>query len=348
MAQTSGRDIPWTSEEVKQATAGYGEEISRCLVRLTAFAETKLHGSREELLRILGYPDWTTVTRVFTGKYEKPENFFETRVKPALKIVRASSYVGFVDTEVTANIKEMLDLCRDLQTMVAIVGGAGRSKTEAVRDWQLANRSTAVYVDAEPIGGVKAFLIDMARQLGLSHKGAILDLKNAIEAKFERQSGVILIDEVVRILPSSPSPRSAGATILNFLQRLHDHYGVSVAWIATDIFDEAFGDPRLIKYMAQLHRRIDYWYRIPERVSKSETKAICTAFCPPEAPPDRAFLDYAHDLTQTPDGVGPLFSFLRHARLVANLRNEDIALPHLENAVKFCRSRATGKTGTAK
>ncbi len=329
--------VPWTPKDVEANTAAYPEHVRRGLVAVAEYADRRLYGSRRALVDLLApgekKPDWTTVSRNFQGKYENPEPFYREYVEGALKIIAADAD-KYVATPVARRIRQTLELCRDMHTMVAVFGGPGRSKTFVGQDFA---RSTpgAIYVDCPTVGGVGAFLLEIGSKINTGTVGMTLAaLAGAIENNMDGRN-IIVVDEVVRILPATANPHGPGVKCMNFLQRLHDTRGVSVAFLATDVFADTFKNPALIKYMAQMRRRIEYEYEIPP-VSRAEVKLIVSSFVD-EAP--EPFLEYAMEVASGPGGVGPLFTYLRHARLLAEFHQEPIGAAHFDSAVTFCRAR---------
>lgn len=334
MANPRREYLPWTAADVAQMTADYPADLREPLVELSRYVDEHLHGSPKGLTDLLTTdtaPDWTTVARVFQGKYDNPRRFVEDRVLPALKRARAD-VTGYVDLPVSRQIRECLDMWSDLGACGEICGGAGRSKSYTAYEWHLDN-PYSIYIDCPAVGGVGAFLRELAKELGIGSSGTLDSLAWSIEQKLDKRN-VLLVDEVARVLPASGNPHSAGVKALNFLQRLHDRQGVSVIFIATDIFDQTFQDCRLEKYLAQLHRRIRYRYQIPA-VTAEEVACICRAFAPA---PSRDLVKEAFRIGTGPDGIGPLFAYLRDASLLATARQEPLDLDHLAAAMVFART----------
>lgn len=325
--------LPWSAADVADMTQHYAAEWREPLIEVARYIEARQHSSPEALIKLLTTdkaPDWTTITRIFTGKYENPEAFIKTRVVPALKIVRSDT-TGYVPLPVSQKIQELLTMWAQMNTMAEIVGGAGRSKTFSCYDWHLDN-PYSIYVDCPAVGGTGAFLREIASQMGISQSGTLDVLASNIEAKLDKRN-ILFIDEVARILPASANPHSSGAKALNFLQRLHDQQGVTVIFVATDIFEQTIADHRLEKYMAQLNRRIKYRYVIPA-VSREEVAMICRAF-DPDAGIDLARA--AYDVATGPMGIGPLFEYLTNARLLADRRGDRLSVQHFREATIYSR-----------
>jgi hypothetical protein len=325
----------------------YAPDELAVLVEIAEYAETRLHLNRPALVDLLsagGAPDWTTVQRVFAGRYDKPGPFIQSRCLPALKMIRAD-VAGFVETPVVRDITSCLEQWSRDHVMAEIVGTAGRSKTFAAREWHLDNPDS-VYIDCPAVGGIGAFLREIARQIGAATSGSLDHLSENIRGKLDKRN-TLLVDEVARILPSTPNPRSPEVRILNFLHRLHDKNGVTVVFIATDIFDDTFSDYKLEKFLAQLHRRILYRYEIP-KVSTREIFLIVRAFRPDVdkgKAADMALLKEAMQIGSGPDGIGPLFVFLKNAKLLADAHGESLRVEHLQDATKYSRNRiASGRS----
>jgi len=333
--------VPWSDADVEEATRDYSEDVRQALMEVARYTEERLHSNPQALIDLLTTdanrpPDWTTITRVFMGRYDNPEPFVRERVLPALKVIRSDT-TGYVDTPVSRKIRELLDIWCQMNTMAEIVGPAGRSKTFTCYDWHLSN-PYSIYLDCPAVGGTGAFLREIAGQMGIAKSGTLDTLAANIEAKIDKRN-VIFVDEVVRILPATANPHSAGAKALNFLQRLHDRQNVTVIFIATDVFDETMSDHRLEKYMAQLNRRIQYRYPIPA-VTKQEVAAIVKAY---RRDADADLCRAAYNVAQGPMGIGPLFSYMTNAKLLAEHRSEALAADHLREAMTYARKVTTGK-----
>lgn len=342
MAKIARDLVPWTARDVAEMTARYSEEHRRVLCEIARYTDERLHGDRMALVDLLttdSAPDWTTISRVFAGTYDKPDTFIRTRCVPALKVIR-SNMAGHVVTPVVQEITDCLELWSQQHVMAEIVGPAGRSKTHTCREWHL-DHPDSVYLDCPTEGGLGAFLRELARQVQVSTSGTLDALSEGIRAKMDKRN-TLIVDEVARILPSSANPRNPQVKMLNFLQRLHDLQGVTVVFVATDIFDDTFSDWRLRKYLAQLHRRIIYRLEIP-KVTKAEILAIARGFLADVDPgdeQDRELLTLCLEIGSTEDGIGPLFAYLQNARLLADGRGERLSAGHLRTAAKYARNRA--------
>lgn len=327
--------VPWTARDVAERCDLYPAEIREALVQVAEYTDRRLHNQRQALIDLLTTdrpPDWTTVSRVFTGSYEKPLPFVQERVIPALKIIRRNA-TGLIETPVFCEITRCLDLWSEMHVMAEIIGGAGRSKTVAAREWHLSHPDS-IYLDCPAVGGAGAFLRELATELQIGTSATLDKLAVAIETRIDKRN-VLIVDEIARILPTSANPHGPGVKTLNFLQRLHDRQGVTVIFVATDIFDETFNQLGLIRYLAQLHRRILFRYQIPA-VDNREIACIVRAFNP-EASVD--LLREAKALGSGPDGVGPLFAYLNNARLLADEAGVPVDVEHLRESAKYSKDR---------
>ena len=329
---------------IQDGIGGYTEEQQDLLQWAVSYGRHDLGNSRDRLCQAIGC-DWTTLTRVLTGKYGAAIETFCDKIKD-LQVVAAESFeTGFVETVVTRRICELLDyaLSGDLDggKVVMIVGPTGRSKSETVKHWcRQNNHGRSVYIDCPESGGLSSFFRELAIQTGVNVNRSTNEIRDRLIKSFNRRR-ILVIDEVARLLPSRRVERVPPQ--LDFIRRLHDVRRCAVAMVATPIFDHEMNSGWLQMYMEQMIGRCDPLI-VPAEPRRDEIRDICTAYV---KRPSKELVALALQISREKGRLRVLFDLMKKAGVVARKRGEDLDVKHLDAAYQRRKNRTVWPEDTA-
>jgi len=273
--------------------------------------------------------DWTTVTRVMTGKYEASIANFMKKVRDLRRRVSESAATGFVETIVTRRICDHLDyaLAGDIRggKMVIISGPTGRSKTGAVRHWCHGNNhGRSCYIDSPESGGYHTFLYEVCRRFRINTGRKTADMRDRVFKAFNRRR-ILVLDEANRLMPGSHQniPR-----IFEFVRRLRDLRRCAVAVIINPAAYNNMTSGAMAGYFEQFLGRSDPLI-IPDKVFRAEAEAICSAFV---SRPARPLVDLALAIANEPGRLRVLFDLLAKAKLLSDHKDAKLSVEHLQTA----------------
>lgn len=326
LGQGDSFNIP--QHTILQGIARYAAEDQEDLLWLAGYIRDRLGNSRREAQAALN-ADWSTIIRILAGKYSASiANFMDSVRHLKRKAEAAMDRTEFVETIVTRKIFAACDLAKNMNAVVHICGGTGRSKTHAVREWQRRNNhGRAIYVDVPVLGGVYALMHEIATRTNVSVKRRGNDLIHSLLNSFDHRHTIIL-DEATRLMNQGRFARDVKA--LEFVRRLHDVRGVGLVFVSTDVFRREMESGALSDYLEQFVGRIEEPLRIPEKVSMQEAGEICRHFNP-EA--DIELIRLAAKVANDRGRVRNLFRLLRQALLLARAKREALSVAHLKAAV---------------
>lgn len=312
--------------------AGYPDDVQGDLVWFVGYVREALNGSSRAAEEAVGY-SYTTIYRILRGQYGAAIDEFIEAVRRLRRRVKVEAGVHFVETEVTRRVWAELDYCRDQNAMIHITGPTGRGKTAVVKQWQLANNhGRAVYIDVPVISGLRALLVEMAKASGIGQGRRTADLADRVQAAFDHRN-VIVLDEVARLVPNE----GHNVRCLEFLRRLHDRQRVGLAFISTPQFTDDLTSGRLSAYLEQFLGRMEDPLRLPANLLAAEAAAIAAAFAG-QADPELAAMIIKVERAEG-GHLRTLYRLLRHAKLLADSRNERVTITHLAAAIKRRRQR---------
>ena len=323
-----GDHININRTDVLAGVAAYPKEAQEDLLWLHGYALDALRGSRSALVEWLGV-DWTTVWRIWRGKYDADIASFLGRLRHRRQQVVASSRTGFVETPVTQRIFATCDIARAQNAIVMVIGRSGRCKTHSVREWRSRNNhGRSHYVECPVSGGFRALLESIAKAAGIGVGRPNNELMGLIERAFDYRN-TLIFDEIARLLPS----KNANIAALEFIRRLHDSCGCGIVLVATDIFPREMRNGRLAEWFEQLYGRIEVTLTIPDKVTRAECAAICEAFAQADPPAD--LVTEARKIANSPGRVRLLFTLLKSASMLAAAKGEPLSGAHLAAARDF-------------
>lgn len=311
--------------EVLSGIAGYSKEDQENLLWLHGYALDMLHGSRSALVDWLQI-DWTTITRIWRGKYEADIGKVMAKIRHQRRKAELSRDSGFVETVTTRKIFSVLDAVRETNCIALISGHSGRSKSHAPKEWtRRNNHGRSFYIDCPVTGGLRALLDEIAARTGVNRSKNNADLVDILSRSFDYRH-TLIFDEVARLLPA----KSNSIVPIEFIRRLHDTTGCGIVLIATEVFPHAMRGVRLSAWFEQLVGRIEIPLQIPDKVSRREAVEICAAFCKGDPEPD--LINMALDVANKTGRVRRLFTLLRHAATIADEHRTALAAVHFASA----------------
>jgi DNA transposition AAA+ family ATPase len=320
-------NVPRT--EILEGIKRYSQRDQDDLLWLHGYTLDVLHGSRSALVAWMGV-DWSTITKIWTGRYEAEPTKFLERVRHLRRRAERVGDTTFVETEVTKRVWALCDIAKVQNAIVMLVGPSGRGKSEPLKEWKRrTNHGSSLYVDCPESGGLRALLDEIAKAAGVGQGKPNHELTGVLMRSFDYRHTIIL-DEVARLLPT----RSANITALEFLRRLHDVRGCGLVLVCTDVFPKAMKSGALDKWFQQLAGRIEATLTLPERVSRSEVAEICSAFCT-NSDPSADLIAMALDVARSDGRMRRLFWALRTAVRMAEEKGEALAAGHLEATLAF-------------
>jgi DNA transposition AAA+ family ATPase len=309
---------------VLEGIRDYSQEDQDDLLWLAGHAREVLGGSRRAVCEALGC-DYTTFTRVLTGKYPAGIGNFMQAVRHLR--AKASQPGGrFVETVVTRKIFATLDQARDFNAVVHVCGPSGRSKTESVKEWIRRNsHGRCFYIDCPVVGGARGLMEEIARKAGVNVARKSLDIATRLEKSFDWRH-VLIIDEAVRLIPQG---RGREVKPLEFLRRLHDVTTCGMAFVSTDVFRREMESGAISDFLEQLMGRIEDPLYIPEKVGLQEAGDVCRAFNPDA---DVECIRLAAKIANGRGRIRVLFHLVRQAAMLAQKKGEPMATAHLKAA----------------
>ncbi len=237
----------------KDGIARYTREEQDLLEWLWGYSFDELKGKKSSLEEAVGY-DWTVLHKVFTGGYDASL----TRICEAIERLKKQVAAGrtkLVKTIVAKRIIEALDYARDTQSMIAITGPTGRSKTFTARHWARENNHGRTrYLRMQSGGTRRTIVTQLCRSCGIGVNGKkTADLESRLFKAFDFRN-VIIVDEAGHLLPRC----GQGTSAIELLRDLHDMCGCAVVLIFTDVYIEEMRNGRLSSYFEQFIGRIKY------------------------------------------------------------------------------------------
>lgn len=329
VGKRSGDHINLSRTEILSGISAYPKDEQDDLLWLHGYALDVLHGSRTAMVEFLGV-DWTTVTRILQGAYGASIEKFIGRVRHLRKKAKLQADTGFVETVTVRKMWEVLDMARNLNSIVHISGPSGRSKTHAVKEWKTRNNhGRTIYIDCPVSGGLRGILEAIAKAAGVGIGKNNNDLMNLLERSFDYRH-TLIFDEIARLLPTKTSNIAA----MEFIRRLHDVSGCGIVLISTEMFGREMRLGKLSGWFEQLLGRIEVPLVIPIKVCRQEVVEICASFCG-DHDPSTDMIKVARDIANGPGRVRLLFTLLRHAAMLARAKREDLGVAHLQTALNL-------------
>lgn len=307
-----GDGINLTRPEIVAGIAAYGAEDQDALIWLHGYTCDELGGSRSRLMEQLRGMDWTTLARVWSGKYGADIAKVMERIRKFRAKAESTLRKRFVETIVTQKIWSLCDVARDRSAMVLISGPTGRSKTWTIDEWRHCNNhGRAVKVTARKSGGLRVFLEDLGTALNISASRSQYAIMHAVEHALDERN-VLIVDEVARLYPTG---RAGSLDALEFIRDLHDRCGCGVILCATDGLEGLLRSGKYAMWFDQLLGRIELHLRIPRAFGRQEVAELLAAYVDD---PDPALVNAARDIAnRSTRGCRDLFRHLDRAAQVA-------------------------------
>ena len=262
--------INLTRGEVMAGISGYSKEDQADLLWLHGYCTDEFAGSRSRTCEALKL-DWTTLWRIWCGKYEAgPEKVLE-KVRRFRKKMESSLRKRFIRTVVTEKIFAVCDVALERSVMVMVSGPTGRSKTWTITEWKHQNNhGRAIYVYCPEAGGFRSLLQALAEALNISPKRDNASLISAIENSLDERN-VLVLDEFAHLYPSG---RSGDIKAIEFIRGLHDRTGCGAVLCATEGLEGILQFGKYSQWFNQFLGRIDLHLRIPRQFSRREVAEL--------------------------------------------------------------------------
>lgn len=307
-----GDGINVTRGEILGGIAAYDAKDQQDLIWLHGYVADELGGSRSRLMENLRGMDWTTLLRIWTGKYGADIAQVMERVRKFRRRAEALIRKRFIETVVTQKIWALCDVARDRSVMVLISGSTGRSKTWTLDEWRHKNNhGRAVKVTARKSGGLRVFLEDLAKALNISSSRNQYAMMHAVERSLDERN-VLIVDEVARLYPTG---RAGSLDALEFIRDLHDRTGCGVVLCATDGLEGLLKGGKYAMWFDQLLGRIELHLRLPREFGRQEIAELLGGYV---EDPDPALISAARQIaSKSSRGCRDLFRHLDRAAQVA-------------------------------
>lgn len=306
-----GDGINLTRGEIVSGISGYAQDVQADLLWLHGYAVDELGSSRTRLVEALRL-DWTTLWRVWSGKYEASPDKVIERVRRFRRKAESAHRRRFIETVVTRRIMSVLDAARDRGIMAMLSGPTGRSKTWTLDEWRHANNhGRAIYVYAPATGGFRSFLETLAESLSISRHASNYDIMRSVFNALDERN-VLIVDEVAHLYPTG---RASSLQALEFIRELHDRTGCGIVLCATDGFEAILQGGKWAQWFDQLLGRIELHLRIPRTFSRQEVAELLGGYIDD---PDPDLVAAARQIAnQSRRGCRDLFRHLDRAAQVA-------------------------------
>lgn len=262
-----GDGINLTRAEILGGIGGYSARDQEDLIWLHGYVCDQLGGSRSRLMEAFRGMEWSTLWKIWTGKYGADIVQVMERVRKFRRKAESAMRKRFIPTIVTKRIWAVCDAVRDRSVMAMISGPTGKSKTWTLTEWKHNNNhGRAVMVTARKSGGLRVFLEDLAKALNISPNRNQYAIMHAIERSLDERN-VLIVDEFARLYPTG---RSGSIDAIEFIRDLHDRTGCGVVICATEGIDGLLKSGKFALWFNQFLGRIDIPLEIPRQFSRQE------------------------------------------------------------------------------
>jgi DNA transposition AAA+ family ATPase len=316
----------------KNGISNYSEREKELLEWLWGYTIEELHQSRSALAEAVNY-DYTVIYKIFTGGYDASLDAFCEAIERLKKKV-ASGRTRLVKTYVAKRIIEALDYARDMQSMIAICGPTGRSKTFTAKWWSKENNhGRSRYIRAQSGCTRRTIVTQLCQVSGIGINGKKTgDLESRLFKAFDYHN-VIIVDEAGHLLPRG----GLGTTAIEFLRDMHDMCECAVVLIFTDVYLDEMRQGRLSAYYEQFIGRIKFELHIPKEVRRDEVVPAVKSFV---KDPSAKMIELALKIARARDGkLRTLFEDLQRAKAFAESQGREMSEKDLKLASDW---RASG------
>lgn len=179
----------------------------------------------------------------------------------------------YVDTLMARKGRDVIRMAHMDSDINVIYGDAGMGKTMIVRQYAKEHLD-AVLIEADPGYTARVVLEELCNKLGLSKRGNMHELSEAIIQTLRDSGRIILVDEAENL------PYRA----LETLRRIHDKSGVGIVLV---------GMPRLILNLKgkrgeykQLYSRVGFALRMGESLPEDDITNMITTMLPEASEPE--------------------------------------------------------------
>lgn len=322
-----GDGITLTRAEVMGGISAYDKQDQADLLWLHGYTTDEFGGSRSRLVEKLKI-DWTTIWRIWTGKYGADPAQVMEKVRRFRRRAESALRKRFIETYITQKIMAVCDAALERNLMVLITGPTGRSKTWTIDEWRHRNNhGRAVYVYCPESGGFRGFLQVLAEALSISAKRDNMSLVKAIEHSLDERN-VLVLDEFAHLYPTG---RSANIQAIEFVRGLHDRTGCGIVMCATEGFEGILQAGKYSQWFDQLLGRIELHLKIPREFSRREVAELLGGYVDD---PDPGLITAARQLANSGTrGCRELFRHLDRAAQVSQELKQPLTAEILNQTV---------------
>jgi DNA transposition AAA+ family ATPase len=212
----------------------------------------------------------------------------------------------FVHNRFTRLIFGGLSFALKNHSITMIIGEARRCKTWGGRRWcQENNHGKSVFVTAPVSGGVRAFVLRVARAVGVGTSGkSTFEIWEECFKAFNKDR-ILVVDEAHRL--------ALCVRALEMVRDLHDATGCAVGFLSTERFSTELN--RCSYMFEQLLGRILLPVRLPKKVLMKDIEGIVQNYV---KRPTKAGMDEALAIANAPGSFGILVAILDIGALIAS------------------------------
>lgn len=324
-----GDGLNLTRGEMLAGISTYAESDQADLTWLYGYTCDELGGSRSRLIERFKEVSWSTILKVWKGKYEADIAKYMKDVRKFRKRCEQMRRNLFIQTIVTERIMAACDVAKDRNVIVMISGPTGRSKTASLLEWKhkASSNGRVIYVYAPKAGGFRGFLEALSEALNISvHRNNYAMVHSIMHALDVRDT--LIVDEVAHLYPTG---KNSSIQALEFLREMFDITGCGMILSCTDGLPQLISSGKWSQWFDQLLGRAELHLRIPREFSRREIAELLSAYV---EDPDASLINGARALAnRSPRGCRDLFRHLDRASLVAGETKQPLTAELLDKTV---------------
>jgi DNA transposition AAA+ family ATPase len=273
---------------------------------------------------------WTTLYRVFTGKYAASLENVVTRIRTYRKLAeeRAKGVgIPFIETSISRKIWKAAEYALISQSMAFVYGEPQIGKTTALEEYAARNNHGQTKMIRMPASaGVQLMMQEFARACYISANSCFDKLRervlNAIDG-----GNLVIIDELHQVFLSYQ--RGSAIKCLEVIREIHDRTKCGMLLCGTLQLRKELMLGSHTDLLEQFKRRGVLEINLPTLPPKSDINAIARAFGLP--PATDCALEIQTDIIKR-HGLGKFTKFLQTAQRIAARQNQLLSWDHFLQA----------------
>lgn len=222
-----------------------------------------------------------TIYQLFTGRHNAGKDSIVKEIESLRKTVAAragTESLQFIETDLTRRIWQVCDGSLVYQRIAFIFGDSQIGKTTALMEYQRThNHGSTIYVRMPAGGRIGDFLRAMCKQLNISNRLSIYDLKARIKSAFDHRM-VLIVDEAHQAIRRNANNRYSCLEPYEFLREIHDEQKCGLVISATNVFRDEMIYGKDSNVLTQLSRRRLVNLQLPNEPAKRDLKAFAAAY----------------------------------------------------------------------